>query len=194
MLGLTSGRRIAFIVERGLAFALAQSRASRNHRRRSPRWRNGPRECKQAVPACANKNLRRLGRLLLLRADHLPLAESDNVDALQNPPRAMKSSGSNAAWSMLEIIVHRAPLLTGWSAPIAGMNDAFGDIGLTGLERRRAAGQGHRADFECNVDGSLQSPFRRSSRGVISAKKSRCSPSRWRRSATTSSAAIPEKK
>ena len=112
MLGLTSVIGLAFIVERALAL----------------RWgKVVPSKITDALAACQTrddvKTLRRvcaqkpspLGRLLLLAADHLDWPKADNVDALQ-APRAMKSSGSNAAW-LCSKSSSASRRCSGWSAP-----------------------------------------------------------------------------
>jgi biopolymer transport protein ExbB len=128
LLGLTSVVGLAFIVERALDVALAQSRAAGNHRvAREMQTRD---DVKTLCRVCEQKPSP-LGRLLLLAADHLDWPKADNVDALQTAARH-EIVRLERGLVVLEIIVGIAPLL-GLVGTIAGMMTVFGDIGQTGL-------------------------------------------------------------
>ena len=136
LLGLTSVVGLAFIVERGLML----------------RWNKVvPREIARSLAACRTRDdvkaLRHacekkpspLGRLLLLAADNLDRPKADNVDALQTAARH-EIVRLERGLVVLEIIVGIAPLL-GLVGTIAGMMTVFGNMGQTGVERRRATGR-----------------------------------------------------
>src|SRR3954470_1223343 len=129
LLIVTSVLGLTFIVERAIAL----------------RWRRVlPSEIEAAVEACQTPEdvptLRRIceqhnsspmSRLLLLAADHLHWPIAENADALQTRARR-EITRLERGLVVLEIIVGIAPLL-GLVGTIAGMMDAFGKLGQTGL-------------------------------------------------------------
>jgi biopolymer transport protein ExbB len=129
LLIVTSVVGLTFIVER--AWAL--------------RWRKVlPPEIEAAVESCQTPEdvpmLRRvcqqynaspMSRLLLLAADHLDWPIAENVDAIQTRARR-EITRLERGLVVLEIIVGIAPLL-GLVGTIAGMMEAFGKVGQTGL-------------------------------------------------------------
>lgn len=128
LLGLTSVVGLAFVIERGIAL----------------QWRRVvPPEIETAVQSCRSPAdvplLRRvceqkpspLGRLLIEAASHLDWPKGENEAALQTRARH-EIVKLERGLVVLEVIVGIAPLL-GLVGTIAGMMQAFANIGQSGL-------------------------------------------------------------
>ncbi len=83
----------------------------------------------------------------------------------------MKSRGWNAGLVVLEIIVGIAPLL-GLVGTIVGMMSVFGDVGQAGLTDAAKLAQGISLILRATCS-ACSSPSRRSSSGVITARRSK---------------------
>ena len=188
LLFLTSLVGLTFIVERGLAL----------------RWRRVvPPDIEAAVQACQARSdvsmLRRvceqhdspMSRLLLLAAGHLDWPKADNMDALQTRAR-QEITRLERGLVVLEIIVGIAPLL-GLVGTIIGMMSLFGNIGQRGLNEASRLAQGIAVILNTTLMGLLIA-IPSSSFGVITPRRSRPSPSKWRRFATSLSGARTARK